>query len=303
MLIVKSLVSKMIVMFIFGGAGCILCKRGKITLEGNAALCNLLVLFALPCMLLDSFIIERTAETDSALLLSAVGSFAILLASIAIALLTCRGDIVAQNAVIFTNCGFFGIPLVAAIMDDSCLVYMAVFSAAMNMLQWSYGAYLFTEDKGMIRPLAQLKKPVMISVMLGVALYLTGIRPPELILSAVEVGSSLCMPISMLIVGVYASMVDWRAVLKKGHVFVVSLIRMLLAPAAAVALISLLPGGQSIKLTLLIAAACPTATNVCTSAQLFNGDYTYSVEIVVTNTIMALFTMPAFVYIGMLLWK
>ena len=56
------------------------------------------------------------------------------------------------------------------------------------------------------------------------------------------------------------------------------------------------------RCALLIAAACPVGTNVAVSAQLYGGDYTYAVRIVVMSTLLCVLTVPFLTYFASLVW-
>ena len=58
--IAMILVHQVLVMFILVAVGCVLFRTGKITLEGSKTLGNILIYVALPSVIVNSFLIERT---------------------------------------------------------------------------------------------------------------------------------------------------------------------------------------------------------------------------------------------------
>ncbi|MBR2810768.1 MAG: hypothetical protein IKD69_05240 [Solobacterium sp.] len=52
------------------------------------------------------------------------------------------------------------------------------------------------------------------------------------------------------------------------------------------------------KLAFLIAAACPTGSNIAMYAQLYDQDYLYAVETVVISTLLCIISMPAIVMLA-----
>ena len=71
--IAMILVHQVLVMFILVAVGCVLFRTGKITLEGSKTLGNILIYVALPSVIVNSFLIERTPEKVHALAMSAAG--------------------------------------------------------------------------------------------------------------------------------------------------------------------------------------------------------------------------------------
>lgn len=66
--IILLLINKTLMMLLLSGIGFILCRWGKITIEGNLVLCNILILAALPCMLFRCFLVEHSPEYDLSLI-------------------------------------------------------------------------------------------------------------------------------------------------------------------------------------------------------------------------------------------
>ena len=78
------LVKQILQMFLLAGIGFLLFKSGKITLEGSKTIGNILIYGSLPAVIINGFLIERTAEHVKGLLLSAAVAAVIVLISILI---------------------------------------------------------------------------------------------------------------------------------------------------------------------------------------------------------------------------
>ena len=68
-------------MFLLAGMGYLLFKSKRITQEGSRALGNILIYLALPAVIVNGFLVERTPERLTGMLYSAVGAVALLLLS------------------------------------------------------------------------------------------------------------------------------------------------------------------------------------------------------------------------------
>ena len=301
--IIALLINKTLMMLLLSGVGFVLCRRGKITVEGNLVLCNILILAALPCMLLRCFLVERRPEYDMALAMSALGALAYFVIAVGMSRLLFKGDPEGENAVIFPNAGFFGFPLITAMFNKEALFYLAPFIAVMNIIQWSYGPYIFTGDAGSFKIRDQFKKPFVIAIIAGFIIYFLDIRLPDFIYSAIDIGADFTTPLSMIIVGVYMSKCRLRELFADVRLYKVCGARLILMPLLSIAAFSLLPGtGYVFRCALLIAAACPVGTNVAVSAQLYGGDYAYAVRTVAMSTLLCVLTLPFLTYFASLVW-
>ena len=301
--IILLIINKTLMMLLLSGIGFILCRRGKITIEGNLVLCNILILAALPCMLFRCFLVERSPEYDMALIMSAVGAIVYFIIAMGISRLLFKGDAEGENSVIFPNAGFFGFPLIVAMFNKYVLFYLAPFIAVLNIIQWSYGSYIFTGDTGNFKIKDQFKKPFVIAIIIGLIVYFFNIKLPDFLYSAVDIGAELTTPLSMFIVGVYMSECKFKDLFTDMRLYKVCGVRLILLPLLSIAAFGLLPGTDYVfRCALLIAASCPVGTNVAVSAQLYGGDYTYAVRIVVMSTLLCVLTVPFLTYFASLIW-
>ena len=143
-----TLALQILVMFMLVGVGFAMFRAGKITMEGNRTIGNILVYLSLPCVIVKGLMVERTAESVLALGLSALMGFAALLVSALVARLVLRDDAIGNFAATFSNPSFFGIPLVVSILVQEPVFYMTAYIAVMNVGQWTYGVSLLSGERG-----------------------------------------------------------------------------------------------------------------------------------------------------------
>lgn len=116
--------------------------------------------------------------------------------------------------------------------------------------------------------------------------------------------ASLNTPLAMFAVGVYVAQIDWKRSLKKRVLYKTSLVRLVMIPAVILIVMLWVPQTfYDLKFALLIAAACPTGSNIAVYAQLHNKDYAYAVETVVVTTLLSVLTLPLVVQIASFMWK
>ena len=299
------LVRQILQMFLLAGLGYALFRTKKITREGSKALGNILIYLALPAVIIQGFLAERTQERVAGLLISAGAAAVLLLLSILIARFFFKKDGVAAFAGAFSNPGFFGIPLIVASVGQEAVFYAASFIAFLNVGQWTYGVSVLTGQP--VRQGFQLKKliraPFIIAILIGLTLFITRLRLPPVVSGALSAVAGLNTPLAMFTVGIYLAQTDLKQMLGRKAVYAVSAVRLVLIPAVSLLLLALLPEPlRDMKLALLLVASCPVGSNVAVYAQLHGQDYPYAVETVVVSTILSILTIPAVIGAASLIW-
>lgn len=150
-----------------------------------------------------------------------------------------------------------------------------------------------TGTRGRISIRRLFSAPFFIAIIIGVPLFLLQIPIPELLMKTLHHVTALNTPLAMFIVGVYLAQTDLIKMFKKKSIYKVSLVRLIIIPIVTLAVLILVPQKfYEMKMAILIASSCPVGTNVAIYAQLYNQDYPYAVETVVTSTIFSIVTIP-----------
>lgn len=299
------LVKQILQMFLLAGIGFLLFKGGKITLEGSKTLGNILIFGSLPAVIINGFRIERTAEHVSGLLWSALAALIVVMLSILISHFVFRKDGVAAFATSFANPGFFGIPLIVASLGQGAVFYAAPFIAFLNIGQWTYGVSRLNGQPVLqgFQPKKLIKAPFVIAILVGIFLFVTQIKLPEILSSCLSSVAALNTPLAMFTVGVYLAQTDLKKMLSRRSLYLISALRLLVIPGLSLLLLMLFPVSmEQMRTVLLIVAACPVGSNVAVYAQLHNKDYPYAVETVVISTLLSIVTIPFILYLSSLIW-
>ena len=309
--IVLILIQQVITMFILVGIGYLMFRGKKISLEGSKTLGNILIFLSLPCVIINGFTVERTPEHIRGLAFSALLAVLILLISVVISRMFFRRDAIAAFAGAFSNPGFFGVPLITACLSSGAVFYVASFIALLNMLQWTYGVAIMTAEGShekkklseLITPRKILTAPFMIAILIGLFLFFSGLELPQIVTKCITFLSGLNTPLAMFTVGVYLAQTRFREMLGKGKLYLISAVRLLVIPAAAILILRFIPESfTEMKLALLISIACPVGSNIAVYAQLHNKDYAYAVETVIISTLMSVITIPLITAAALRIW-
>lgn len=299
------LITQLLTMFLLAAIGMIMFKKNKITMEGSKTIANLLIFLSLPSVIIQGFLVERDALHIQMLLYSVLAAVAMMVIAIIVSRLLFHNDPTAHFAAVLSNPGFFGVPVITAILSPSAVFFIAPLIALLNLLQWTYGVGLWKKEKSSPASIGRrlLTAPFMIAILIGLFFFFTGLPMPELFRKCISFLAGLNTPLAMFAVGVYMAQTDLKAMFTKPVLYKVSFVRLLLIPLISLAVLCLFPAAmQDMKLAFLIAAACPTGSNIAMYAQLYDQDYPYAVETVVISTLLCIVSMPAIVMLAQMLW-
>ena len=299
------LVRQIAQMFLYALIGFLLFRTKLITKEGSKAIGNILIYLALPAVIINGFLVERTPDRMQGILWSGVFGAALLLLSILVSRLFFRKDPVAAFAGAFSNPGFFGIPLIIASLGQGAVFYAACFIAFLNIGQWTYGVSVLTGQPLLagFHPKKLIKAPFFIATLIGLLCFFTQVKLPAIATGTVSALAALNTPLAMFTVGIYLAQTDILKMFTRPKLYALAGVRLLLIPALSALLLLLLPQAwREMKLSLLLVAACPVGSNVAVYSQLHGADYPYAVQTVVISTLLSILSIPAAVWFASLLW-
>lgn len=306
----QLLIQQVLIMFFLAGVGYVCFRTKKITMEGCKTLSNILIYLSLPCVIINSFLVEYSTERLMGLLYSSLAAAVVMAISLVISRAFFSKDAILNFASSFSNPGFFGIPLIVATLSNGAVFYIAAFIAFVNLLQWSYGVALLTakptvgnEKKSwkvyLPSPKRLFTAPFMIAVIIGLFFFLTRIPMPDLLYKSIQYISGLNTPIAMFTIGIYLAQTNPAAMFRKGKLYLLSAVRLFVIPLVSMAVLWFLPAEfAEMKLAILIVSACPTGSNVAVYAQLYDSDYSYAVETVIISTLLSVVSIPVIVRIA-----
>lgn len=283
-----------ILMSLYMLIGYLLFKGKKIDEAGSRSIASLLVWAVIPANIIKSclypYSVSRLSEMGQCFLLAA----AVLAAAMVIARLCFRNDPIAQFAASFSNAGFIGIPLVQASLGDEAVFYLIGIIILLNLLQWTYGSGLLKQERAQLNGKTVLLNPITISAIVGMTLFVLGLGDslPPLCISLVSGMAALNSPLAMIVLGIYLAQTELKHLLTSARLYVLSLVRLFLIPCITIPVILFLPGAESMKMAVMIAAAAPVGANVAVYSQLFGKDYAYACETVTQSTILSIVTLP-----------
>lgn len=297
------LINKILSMALMMLIGAILVKCRILKPDDSRVLSALSLYVILPCVILTSFQVDFTTEVRSGLLLALAAAVIIHIALILLNILLerlLRLDAVEQTSVIYSNAGNLIVPLVTAILGKDWVIYTCAFLCVQMILLWSHAKTLLCGEKGI-----DIKKIVtninMISIFIGIALLLTGLRFPAIIADSMDSISGMIGPIAMFITGMIIGGRSVKALLRNGRLWLTTALRLIVIPLLVLVFLKFsgiaqtVPNGGEVLLVTFLAVITPSASTITQFAQVYGQDADYAGSINVLTTILCVITMPAMV--------
>ena len=281
-------------------AGAVCCKAGVFKPQDKSILSNILLYLVVPAMVIDSYLVEFDPETFRNLL-SAFGLSILALAiGLAVAVLaTCR--VAKKNRAIlrfacgFSNAAYMGFPLIKALFGSEGLLYASAFVTVFNIALWTIG-YGIVSGSASAKEIVHsiVTCPCILAVALGLVLYLGRVPVPEVLAGPIGTIGNMNTPLSMIITGATIASSDLKKLLQNKNLFLTLGLRLLVVPAAALAVFALLGVSGMVPMVVLILEACPCVTITTVFAIRFHHDEELAAGAVVFSTLCSIITLPLY---------
>jgi len=291
-------------MFIMMAIGFLLGKLKIITNDGNRVLSNISLFLVSPLLSFVSYQREFSPSIAKNLLVTLGLTALLYVVQIAVVLLMIPkkrcGSAIERMSLIFSNCGYIGIPLVQSVFGNDGIIYLTMNIAVFYILTWTLGVSLMTGKISVKQTAKNLCTPAILAVVLGVIFFVLKIDLPDIIHEPLQSIGDMNTPLAMLIAGSTLAGTNLIGCLKKLRVYLLSLVRLILLPliCAAILFCFSFAGADPMVLTIvLIAAACPSAVITTMFSHRFGGDSVYASEIFAITTILSAATIPLIMWI------
>ena len=281
--------------------GFILAKIKMLDSKVIKPLSNLLLYVCVPFMILKSFLtIEYQPQLLTNILLAFVFSFVSTLLIMLVAFVVFNnkkivGQKIYQIACMFSNCGFFGLPFLAALFpgNEHVILYASMYIIVFNLATWTLGIFILTGDKKYISVKKALANPAIIFSAIGFVLFLCKINVPAPVINFSNFWSTMTSPLSMTVVGIRLACMSSKILVSDWRAYVVCGLRLLVAPALTWCMLTLIGvSDPDLFNTLVIACAMPVAATTVVFAEAFTPRPESSVTCMLLSTVLCSVTIP-----------
>ncbi|MBO5286726.1 MAG: AEC family transporter [Clostridia bacterium] len=194
----------------------------------------------------------------------------------------------------FSNCAFMGVPVLQALLPDypEAVAFSAMFSLAMNIVGWSFASFLITRDKRFISPKKIFLNPCVISLVVAIPLFISGLTLPTQISDVVTLLAKMTTPLCMLIMGMRLACASLKSVVNSPMQYLIIAIKQLIVPLLVLVALIPFPVEPMLKQSIFIMFACPVASVVLNLAEMLENGQETSANLVLLGTGLSVITLP-----------
>ncbi len=308
----------MSVMLAFALSGYILRKKELVQSKSTYSLSNLLLCFAQPMLAIKTFALNPLPPSKD-ILLNFLYVFLFSALALLLTFFVCKSlfsskkhpaerkkkDILVFIGT-FSNCAFVGIPLIEMLTDYNprATAYLIIFNVAFNLLFWTLGAYLITQDKNQISLKKALFNPCTLASFFGFLLFLLPqmnifkISTVKELQQIVVLGGGMTAPISMLIVGVRIAELSPKRLFCDKDIYWAAFARLVLS--AGLTYLLILPfkiigafaDDVYVLLAPVVAMSMPPSAGVVAFAEKLDGEKEFAAAAYATGTLLSVISLP-----------
>ena len=283
--------------------GFLIVKTGLLKDDDSKVLSKIVLYLIIPCVIINAFQVDYTMDTVKGLLIALAAS--VMLQIILLIIISAFGKLLHLNeveiaSVYYSNSGNLIVPIVTFILGQKWVLYGCVFMSVQLIFLWTHCKKILSRE-----PSYDWKKIVlninMISIFIGIVLFFTRIRLPEIIGNTLSAVGSMIGPASMFVTGMLFAGMNLKQIFANKRVYFISFLRLISVPLLSLILLkfshlaSLSADGNQIMLIVFLAVITPSASTVTQMCQVYGNDSRYASAINVVTTLFSIVTMPLMV--------
>ena len=297
------LMNQIIQLFIMIFMGFIIVKARLLKAEDSKILSVIVLYLIIPCVIINAFQVDYTPQTVKGLLIALAGSVmtqVILLIVVSILGRVFHLNEVEVASIYYSNSGNLIVPIVTFILGKEWVLYGCVFMSVQLVFIWTHCKKIISRESTY-----DWRKIVlninMISIAIGIVLFLTRIHLPAIINNTLSAVGSMIGPASMIVTGMLFAGMDFKQIFANKRVYFVSFFRLIIVPVIALFLIkcsqlsTFSSNGNKLMMIVFLAIITPSASTVTQMCQVYGNDSQYASAINVVTTLLAIVTMPLMV--------
>lgn len=281
----------------------LLCKGKKAAADHLPTVSAILIYICSPCMIVSAFLSFEVSKDN----LIKMGLFFVTVLILQVVFMGVLYLILKKKFAIskyrmltigsvLSNCGFFGLPLIKALLPDNPEVacYSSIYVVAMNIIVFTAGVYCLTQDKKYMSVKSALLNPTTLSFAVAFPLYLlSGAKwLPGVIYDGVNLLGKMTTPLCMMILGIRLATMDFKKLFTDPFVYLICACKLIVFPLFCFACVYFLPLPMSFKASVLIISATPCASIILNLAEIHKKEPQMSANCILLSTLLSIFTIP-----------
>lgn len=202
-----------------------------------------------------------------------------------------------KYAVSYGNMGYMALPLCQAMLGNEGVFYCSAGVVAFNIFSFTHGIWVISrgEEKTKFNPKLLILNPGVISVLVGLPLFIFNIELPGIIQSAVGYIADLNTPLAMIFFGTYIANTDLKSMFKEKNNYLVMLLKLAVMPLIMLGIFKVIGISGTMLTACIISAAVPSANNTVMFSAKYGKDTGTASKIVAFCSLVSIITIPVMV--------
>lgn len=195
----------------------------------------------------------------------------------------------------FSNFGFMGNSVVMALFPDIFMEYL-IFTLPLWMMIYVWGVPQLlipnSEVETIKMRLKRFLNPMLVSMIVGMVIGITGIGLPKAVLSVVTTLGDCMSPVAMLLTGVTVASVPLKKIFKQPSVYAMTAIRLILLPLIFIGIFRLWNPSDTLVVCAICSLAMPLGLNTLVIPSAYGKDPTTAAGMAVISHLCSCLTIP-----------
>lgn len=282
--------------------GFILVKTKKASINHVKTISGILVYVLGPAMIINSFLqLEFSWEGFAKIGVYFLISLAIQLLFFLLIYIVLRNKFsdskyrILSVGSVLGNVGYLGMPVIASVFPNEPIVlcYSSINVMTMNLIVFTVGVYMITNDKKYISLKSAILNPTSLSLIVSIPLFISNIHLPSAMLSPIELLAKMSTPFCMIILGMRLAQSSIKQLFTRKFVYATCFLKLIVFPVLAFFLIKLIPYDDVIlKTTIVVLAMAPSGAIIESLAELHECQQDFAANVVLLTTLLCVFTIP-----------
>ena len=303
MTVFTSTLSQMAFLFSLIIIGYVLVRAKVVDAGAAGVLSKLESWLFVPALVLGTFISNFTVDIlqrAGTLILFSFGIMVIILPLSILLPRLCTKDAYKQRiytyGIAFANFGFMGNAVVKALYEDLFFEYLIfVIPLWILIYMWGVPVLLISDgNKGQSAKsrLRSFVNPMFICMIIGMIIGLSGLRLPAWTLNVINTCGDCMSPIAMLLTGMTVAAMDLRRILSDKSIYVITAIRLVAIPLAAIGILFFLPIDRTFFICAICSLAMPLGLNTLVIPAAYGKDTSAAAGMALVSHLLSCITIP-----------
>ena len=293
------------ILYILVAVGAIADKTGIYTEKVAKSCTDLLFYIITPAVIIESFFsLDYSPDTAKSLFTAMACGLVLHIVSATISSLVfnrCHADksCIYKYACAYGNCGYMALPLAQAVLGSEGVFYCSAVIISFQIFSFTHGIYVMNKGREGAKVTFGIKQlilnPGVLSVIVGLPIFLLSVKLPNIISSPIHYIASLNTPVAMLIFGTYIANTQFRTVFKDWRIFCVALVKLIILPLVLMTGFRLVGIKGSLLAALTISAGAPTANNTVMFAARHDRNTGIDSQTMAVVSFISIITLPVMI--------